>query len=523
MSKFKILALPVDGRPVTREQAQILAGIADCELLCPPVDSLGHFRQAADRDQLADWVMQNADSVDGFIFSLDMLVYGGLVPSRFIEDAEQSLQARLELLSELKQRYPSKPLYGFSATMRMSNNNENEEEKLYWGQYGTEIWSWSYFSDRFACLGNHQDHECAEGARSKIPEEIQRDYQATRARNFSVTAKVLAMVELGIIDRLILPQDDTAEYGFNIAERRQLHEWVEKKQLSGKVLIYPGADEVIYTLVAHQLQLLERQTSGSATPLKIALRTHHPHALETMVARYEDRPVVDSIRCQVNAAGAVTVESESEADVVLAVHCRGATQGDWAMKYPLKEDLGFDDEWIAQLQQDLCKPGRPIALLDLAYANGGDPELLAVLENSAEVKLDSLQAYSGWNTASNSIGSLVAQLCVRQISQRKPERDAYTSAQNRYFVALRLLDDYLYQSKFRQVFRGAQKSQIALDSDVDLLREVYLDTARQWLIEQGFTEIALDDVYLPWQRSFEIGLATSDAVPVQAQAVEALV
>nr|WP_010133170.1 DUF4127 family protein [Microbulbifer agarilyticus] len=508
MSKFKILALSVDGRPVTREQVQLLARIADCELLCPPVESLGYFRQPADRDQLADWVMQNAASADGFIFSLDMLVYGGLVPSRFIEDVGPSLEARLELLKDLKQHYPDKPLYGFCATMRMSNNNENEEEKLYWAQHGTDIWSWSYFSDRYACLHDQEDKERAEKARVKIPETIQRDYLSTRARNFSVTQKVLAMVEDKIIDRLVLPQDDTAEYGFNIGERRQLQSWVARKQLHDNVLIYPGADEVIYTLLAHQVQVLEQRRHNSVSPIKIAVRAHHPSALAAMVARYEDRPVMESIHCQVDAAGAVIVECEEEADVVLAVHCRGKVQGDWAMQYPLSEDLGLDDEWLAKLQRDVREAHRPIAILDLAYANGGDPELLSVLEDTSNVRLSTLQGYSGWNTASNSIGSLVAQLCFSVSPQSQAHSTENSREQNRHLLAIRLLDDYLYQSRFRQILRERQQSLSLADGDIELLREVYLDTARQWLQQQGFTDVVLDDVYFPWRRSFEVGLST---------------
>ena len=503
--KFKILALPVDGRPVTREQVQLVARIADCELLCPPVEALGHFRKEANRDRLAEWVSGNAADVDGFIFSLDMLVYGGLVPSRFIDDSTESLCARLLLLKELKQRYPDKPLYGFCATMRMSNNNENEEEKLYWAEHGTDIWDWSFYSDRFACTGNEEDREQSESARRRIPVDIQRDYLETRARNFSVTTEVLKLVEQGTVDRLVLPQDDTAEYGFNIAERRQLQQCVMEKALDTSVLIYPGADEVIYTLLVHQLQLLDRRLSGDAMPLRVALRPHHAEAVAEMVARYEDRPVMESIRCQIEAAGAQLVSDESEADAVIAVHCRGAIQGDWAMQYPLGEDLGLDREWIAQLQKDLKEGRKPLALLDLAYANGGDPELIAVLEQQTEAGPGTLQAYSGWNTASNSIGSLVAQLCA---SLRTPVSDE-GKAHNQHLLAIRLLDDYLYQSRLRQSLRAAQQVRDLPDGDVPTLEEVYSTTAPQWLERQGLDSVRLHSVYFPWQRSFEIGLRTT--------------
>ncbi|WP_237068023.1 DUF4127 family protein [Microbulbifer guangxiensis] len=484
-----ILALPVDGRPVTREQVQLLAEIAGCKLTCPDVEELGYFREPADRAHLAQWVTERAEAADGFIFSIDMLVYGGLVPSRFIDDSEPALLRYLELLQHLKQHFPDKPLYAFCATMRLSNNNENEEEKLYWAEYGELIWRWSYHGDRFDCIGDSEDRHWAEMTRAMIPEQIRQDYLATRARNFAVTCRVLKLVEEGIIDRLILPQDDTAEFGFNIAERRRLQSMVEQRGLEDRVLIYPGADEVIYTLLAHQLQSL-----GVIPRIKLALNLHQPAAIQQMVARYEDRPVLDSIRCQVNAAGAELVQNDSVADAVIAVHTCGPKQGDWAMEQPLPEPMALDPDWLSCMEQ----AEKPLALLDLAYANGGDPQMLSALK----LPLRSLIAYAGWNTASNSIGSLVAQVCVA-LAKGSVEK-------NRHLLAIRLLDDFLYQADFRQRLRrqvpGAAADPARLLATLETL---YLAEAREWLQQQGFDDVALEGLYLPWERSFEIGLRTS--------------
>lgn len=488
MAESRILALPVDGRPVTRAQVQLTAQIADCELLCPDVEQLGFFREPADREQLCDWLWANAEAADGFILSLDMLVYGGLVPSRFIEDDTEALIERLQLLRQIRARYPHKPLYAFCATMRMSNNSENEEEKLYWSQYGELIWSWSYRSDRFDCLGEERDRELAEQARAHVPAEIRQDYLDTRARNFAVTENALRLVEEGVIDRLVLPQDDTAEFGFNIAERRCLQEQVEARNLGDRVLIYPGADEVIYTLLAHQLHKL-----GAVPPVKLALQPHHAAALESLVARYEDRPLLESIHCQVNAAGAELVTDPSGADAIIAVHARGEAQGDWAMQLPLPQPEPMDAQWLASLAQTT----QPLALLDLAYANGADPELIEAMP----VPLNNLLAYAGWNTASNSIGSLVAQLCLA-LARKRP-------AHNRHLLAIRLLDDYLFQAKIRQCLRKALPGDApGPEQLLARLRELYLGAANNWLVTNGFDDVSLRDVYLPWQRSFEIGLQT---------------
>ncbi|GMG86469.1 DUF4127 family protein [Biformimicrobium ophioploci] len=493
MAAKTIVALPVDGRPVTREQVQMLARIADCELVCPAVEDLGYFREPANREFLRSWVLEHAPGADGFIFSIDMLVYGGLVPSRFVEDDYETLLGFLELLQELRAAWPDKPVYAFCATMRLSNNNENEEEKLYWSEYGELIWQWSFFSDRYQCLQQDGDMGVAERARAAIPASVRDDYLRTRKRNFSVTCRVLELVREGVIDRLVLPQDDTAEYGFNIAERRTLQSVIAGMGLEDRVLVYPGADEVIYTLLAFQLQVL-----GVVHAPRIVLSPHHPDALEQMVARYEDRPVLESVHCQLAAAGALVAEGIGQADVVLAIHCQGSGQGDWAMGGEVAPALGNDPAWLRQL----AVSDKPVALLDLAYANGGDPALLAELALAP----DDLLAYAGWNTASNSIGSLVAQICVAQ-GRCGPGQAG--RVHNRHLLATRLLDDYLYQSGLRGKLRaGIDERCCSPEQLLQRLRALYPGTARQWLQEQGFCDIELRDVYLPWRRSFEIGLRT---------------
>jgi len=488
MSKKVILALPVDGRPVTREQVQLVADIAGCELRCPDVSQLGFFRQPADRKLLKQWLMDNAEQADGFILSMDMLVYGGLVPSRFVEDKASDLSDYLQLLSELKDLYPEKPIYTFAATMRMSNNNINEEEKDYWSAYGKLIWRWSFFSDRYQCLAKQQDQAIALQAQTQIPQDVQDDYLSTRKRNINITYQLLSLVEKGVIDRLILPQDDTAEFGFNIAERRQLQSLVAEKNLAEQVLIYAGADEVLYSLLVHQLIALQ-----VIKPYKLALSIHHPQLLTQMVARYEDRPVLESIANQITAAGAMLVDNSDDADAIIAVHSQGAIQGEWALAYPLEEKVANDSAWL----QTLTRHSKPIALLDLAYANGADPQIIAELP----ISLNKLIGFAAWNTASNSIGSLVAQIGV--------SLQAADTAKQAQLLAIRFLDDYLYQAIYRAQLRSQVHEETQDSANIlAKLKGIYITEARQWLTKHDFEQVTLKDIYLPWQRSFEIGLVT---------------
>jgi hypothetical protein len=131
-----IIAIPVDGRPVVREQVQMLVAASGWELVVPDVTKLGYFREPADRDALTHWLQAQAACASGLVLSIDMLVYGGLVASRFMDDPLNTLKKYLMVIETIKTQFPTLPIYAFAATMRISNNNVNEEEKSYWDQYG---------------------------------------------------------------------------------------------------------------------------------------------------------------------------------------------------------------------------------------------------------------------------------------------------------------------------------------------------------------------------------------------------
>jgi hypothetical protein len=486
----RLALLPVDARPVVREQVVQLAKAGGIELVVPPVSMLGHFRQPADRDVLADWLRAQASEVHGFVVSLDMLIYGGLVPSRFIADSKESLLARLDVLRQLKQAFPHKPIYAFLATMRISNNNVNEEEKPYWNQYGELIWRWSYFSDEYQVTGKAKAEAQAIAASNRIPEAIREDYLATRARNFAVARAVLDLVDYEGINGLVLPQDDTARYGFNIAERRELEALVAAKKIANWVRIYPGADEVAHTLVAHAANDV-----WVNAPLKVFVSYSDPDSVHSLVARYEDRPVTESLAAQLGVVDAVVVDDIDSADLLVAVHTQGTAQGDWAMKISLPSTTGINGDWLAGLRA-AHQSGKSIAVLDLAYANGGDPALMQQLP--AYVPFSELAAYAGWNTASNSTGSLLAQCALA--------RGAYQRPTNREVVCLRLVEDYLYQSIWRQRIRDVvDESAVSAEKLHATVAEMFIPAANTWLADHHF-EYRVKSIQLPWQRTFEIDI-----------------
>ena len=489
-----IVGLPVDARPAVRSQVQQMVSCAGWHLRVPEPAALGHFRQPADRDALAAWLMQQAPQADAFVLSLDMLVYGGLVPSRIVDDPLPALLQRLAVVDALHAAAPDTPIFAFAATMRISNNDIADEEKPYWADHGRQLWAWSFHADCARMTGPTDGTDGtdsaarAAAAEARIPRRVRDDYVATRARNHAVTWAALERVQRGVIARLVLPQDDTALYGLNIAERRALQAEVTRLGVDSRVAIYPGADEVMHTLCARTVATLE----GRAL-LRVAVAPSDPAHIGRLHALYEDRPLPASVASQIAAVGAVQVDDVAEADLLLALHTQGTEQGDWAMQRVLPARVAIADAWFEKLAA-WQRNGRPLALADVAFANGGDPWLLTQPLPAPAA----FSAYAGWNTASNSLGSVLAQSVLAHGHEHEaPAREA---------LALRWLEDMQYQAVLRQALRRAvDEAHATPQALLEAARRVVVPPLNAWAREQGLG-FAVADMAFPWGRSFEIDL-----------------
>ncbi|MFC4025090.1 DUF4127 family protein [Oceanobacillus longus] len=493
----KLALIPVDARPVTYDLPKDLAQLADWELITPPKAALGFLKKAADFSALFQWMKDTAAMVEGFVVSIDMILYGGLVPSRINSDSETIIKERLERFLKIKQEYPHIQIMAFSSTMRLSNSYVNQEEKDYWKEYGKEIWSYSYHHHLFQKYGLSEDMAIVTDLKNKIPDSILNDYLVSRDRNFVINLSLIDYVEQGVIDILIFPQDDTSEYGLNIMEQEQLKEKVFEKNLYERIYIYPGADEVASVLTARIIYQLEEEELPTFYPIYSGMKG----ALS--IAMYEDRPLLESVKGQVYAFGSHTVEHPEEAHIILGVNVPGRKQGDLAIQVNLNEvdtndrNLG---EWVRKLHY-YYKNDKRVAIADVAYANGADPAMIPQLLSIFSIQ--QLSGFAAWNTAGNTIGTAVAQAALVYLADKQGR--STNQVKDKQFL-VRLLDDYLYQTIVRQEVRK-------IVNEEEGQREVLLEKVKELFHHQSIQLINktnmryhIDSIYLPWDRTFEIGI-----------------
>lgn len=551
-----LVILPLDDRPPNYEFPALLTEAAGYQPKLPPKSWLGTPWRVGQMAQLAAWLAAAVAGADALVVALDTLGYGGLVNSRRSTDTVETVLARLQLVRDLKTRNPALTILGYNILMRVTRGNDNEEEKAYWGVYGARLFRISYLEDRLAMHagdGEADEQELTQ-LRREVPAEIVTDYLAGRARNHAVNRAMIEWTAAGVFDYLIIPQDDTMAYGWNIAEARTLRLLARQLGVADRVSVYPGTDET-------DLLLLARYAAQQANVRPTFWTRYSSVRAGQVITAYEDRPMAELIKAHLGPLGGVLVNSPAEADILLYVNSPAEVQGNGADQYALLVNEAERAQWPApsqaalaaylrsphlrstlrelhSVQRDVAEFARSLAqalqagyrcaVVDVAYVNGADLALGDALHRT--VPLAQLAGYGGWNTAGNTLGTVLAHAVIRHI-QCTQGATAEALAAHIKFLFLRFVDDLLYQGRIRSEVAaivlpvlGERPRMTNLGGQANTVRDEVAQrlttAANQWATDHfvGQTisasdthltvqRLAIHDLFLPWDRLFEVGFA----------------
>lgn len=450
-----IVFIPIDNRPVCYSLAEQIADINEnVKLLLPPRTMLGDLKKTADINGLLKWI-ETQKQVDKIVLSLDTIAHGGLISSRRSKDTFEEIENRINLLKSILKK-KNVQVFAFSSIMRISNNNVNEEEKEYWNLYGKKIFKYSY---EFHKNGSTD---------SNIPEDILKDYLKTRNRNFEINKLYLEWAKQGFFNTLVFSKDDCAQYGLNVKEAQELQELIDKNSLNA--LIKTGADEI-------PLSLLSRAVIGGKE-IKIAPVFTEPDYIDK-ISKYEDVSVYDSVKGQIELAGA-KIAPENTADIVLLINNFKEEQGELVM--------GVDVEGF---KGQICFPEKPFIIADIRNANGADNELVKELLEF-DLTCENFLGYGAWNTTGNTLGSVICCALFKYLSL-KFNKKAFQKVQ-----MIRFLDDWAYQANVRKEMKNES---VGIDEKILKDKMKNFENLIKEKFSCNFTEISYK---FPWNRLFEI-------------------
>ncbi|MDR2746633.1 MAG: DUF4127 family protein [Treponema sp.] len=478
----RISLLPLDSRPCNTRFPLTLARIAGEKLMLPDRLFMDYFTRPAWLPYIDEWLLEAARKSEYLILSLDMLCYGGLIASRGAGQA--GAVSRLDIVPKLKALNPRLRIFAFSVIMRGSITTIDEKSRHYWeliNEYS-----------RLKGLGDPRYRELE----SRIPGELLDAYLGARKRNHLVNMGAVDLLNGNIIDCLILLQEDSSTGGIQQFEQKVLAERVTV-EMADRLFIHNGADEGAMLLLGRIL--------NEKSPPSIQWEFLNSGG-KGMTAAYEDRPLIENLESQIRAAGMIPRDGDSSLRLLI-LSPKTAVQQNSQAQYGGTEDYTEVelDEMVSRIEAVL-DAGKTAGLLDAAYANGGhlafmqkirERNLLGCLRFRGVFPRRIIHAYAGWNTASNSLGTVLSQLSAllrsRQIGV-SPEM-------NSVFTLERYLDDCLYQSMVRPRIEARLKAEGRNVLNLGAAK----NEVEGWIFKE-LKALApeLDFSFsLPWPRSFE--------------------
>ena len=501
----KILFIPHDDRPISYHQTVDVLRQAGYEMLLPPKELLSNATNMGHPDELWQWLQNNAAAADSAVIASDSMLYGGLIPSRKHEVPEENLMQRVEKFAELRQNNPRLHIYVFDSLMRtpIMGNEGNIEEPAYYGTYGWDFFHFSRLTDKQETQGLSKAEEKQLAAfRDAIPAEYMQDWKQRRAKNLAATKRLMDYTKNGVIDYLILGRDDNAPLSQTHRENREILAYAKANNLpKTKFLSMPGIDEF-------NVLLLSRAVNDMRFEMPFVYVDYNQGKGGDTVPSFSDEKISASVDAAIAIAGGLKVPNPARADFVLLVNTdqKGRTM-DTHNRYPdggkfqplLKPDESTKD--FVKLVSDYVAKGYPVGVADIRYANGADNALMEQLRKKN--LLYKLQAYSGWNTATNSTGFALGtgMLAPKMTEQGKKQ-----------LLTTRYLDDWAYQANVRtivgselvQKFGNAMyylnlqdKLGYAEQRNTELMQDFAAKNLPQNYLAPGFT------IKNPWLRMFE--------------------
>lgn len=499
----KIVFLPLDERPCNYIYPEYIGKISGFELVIPPKSLMGTFKKAAPVEELWKWTLEQVKGASHVVLSMDLILYGGIVPSRLHHLSPETIKTRIDRIRELKKLQPDVQIYSFQLITRAPARDGRGEEPDYYEDYGYRIFRYGVIKDRIS-VGAAEEEERAELQRiiEEVPESALSDFLTRREVNFESHLKTIELVEEGVLDYHIIPLDDCREYGYAPSERKRLSSIMARKNLLSRIAMYPGADEIGCTLLARAVNRKQKLVPKVYLDYS-SLRGKY------QIPSYEDRSIGESVLYHLMAAGCETAELSAEADFVMAINPPTV----FSLKLEkelLTDDIILESErnfpaFLSRIH-NYIRRNIPVGVADCAIPNGADRALMQFLYEQGVLK--ELTSYGGWNTSSNTFGTVLAHMTAVNAAKRRGVEEEIQEV-SKEFLFLRYLEDWGYMAEVRRPLtdRLGEIDPSLNRLDLKDKEPVVRERVKEELIrfqKKYFPDTEYRyDVTLPWNRMFE--------------------
>ena len=501
----KVLLVPLDSRPPCGQLVANNGRTAGIEIILPPSETMDFYTLPGDTSKMRKWLYDEIKKCDEAIISIDQLLYGGLIASRNKTIKDEDITALAEYLKKLHGDNPNIKIHAFSILPRM--NPPDFVEKY---QDRKKLMEWSRLVHKYDDNPLSETAEKIQVLEEEIPSEQIKAYTEIYNRNLRLNCLLAKLVADGTLEDLSFGQDDGEVYSLPNLKLKEFMHYLHKNQIAkDKLAIVHGADEVALSILTN---IISRSNS---------FKVYVDYSSEKAAIKVMPYMAIcnqDTAHERLNFHHDIIVSTPEEADYILFI---SATD----------EETMDRRRYNAEKLLDYQQSGKPVALVDLSKNFIAQEALLPILIQES-FPVNSLIAYAGWNTASNSIGTAVSQaeIYLTALNQGlEQDRVVYSNLSN---LNNRICEDYYYLKDVIDLVNINLKKKgysnvYDLDLEhnykwaVDMMEAAMNQRLVQYKTSDAFTksfwlkntEYAVTDMqislYFPWPRTFEINLKAS--------------
>lgn len=461
--------IPLDSRPCNTQYAQLLGEMAGYKVLMPDKELLDCFTDASEADALWNWLEHH--HCDYYILFTNQLLSGGLINSRSLSGYVNE-DSFFQKLSAFLETHKNSEITIISVLPRLLPS-----------QYDSELW---LYQKELSAYGSALDQSIQENLQKTdmpddVPVDIVEQYIELYQTNYDFLNKLSKYAQNNV--SLVIGQDDAQQYCPSNAIYRSM-----EKLENENITTLHGADELTMLTIARY----------NAKPVSLNILYSDENYMNTYYP-YEAADLKTVIQEKANY---VNINIDEKAKDTLIIH--------------------VDPASLQQTKDLLCKSyGGYLALADIAYTNKGD---IALADTLLEQEMfQKIHCYSGWNTASNTIGTVLAhyQLSTQYVDSEQAAKAALE------FKLVRYSEDQIYQGSISNSLRNELLNSGQMDTTTtfshtdayinatELLRQHFAPYGEQLRelvygtqnILPGYTLNCTEAVYnvsFPWTRAFEI-------------------
>lgn len=418
-----VLLIPLDSRPPCTQFVQQLADLAGIQVVLPEESLLGKYKNPGDAKALRAWLKNEIKRADAAIVSIDMLIHGGLLASRLSVGSTEDVEEVINLLDTIHKENPNAKLYAFTIIPRLllADNSSMIEHQKSLAEYST-------LKDQISTFENPLDIKKVSLLEKKLPLKGIEYYLNLYEKNVYLTQKLVEMANEGVFTAFVVGQDDGQAFGIPNIHKQYLNEVSKRCENNRNIFVTRGTDEVALTL----LGMLANDFLSSHPKIHVIYSTPE---VPNLIMPYMPHSISKTVQEKINLAGCLQIDIISDADFVLYIHAGTANTK--------ATELATASDQIKQLLSE----NKQVALVDLSTGFSLEETLLPTLLKN-NVPITQLVSYAGWNTTSNSIGTVITQGCLF-VNSKKNEKDfsqlLMLYRNNLQFLIGRILDDLYYQ------------------------------------------------------------------------------